>query len=110
MPTQVLEHTDKVSRKPYSTRALSRYIVVDGELIKACAATDEEFYHYAYGLLEQFYEEEKLEDENIVEWRYRETFDLDWSDDENRVAAFNQFNSMNRARRTCKLPLIALFA
>jgi hypothetical protein len=107
MPTQSIEN---VSRKLYTSTALSRYIVVDGQLIKAGKATDEEFYCYVYSLLEQFYAEEMKEEKEIIEWRYRETFDIDWSDDDNRVAAINEFNGMNRARRTCRLPLIPLFA
>ncbi len=112
MTTQsIAPKQESVSRKPYSSRALSRYIVVDGQLIRAYAATDEEFYWYVYDLLHQFYEEELKEDEEIVELRYMETFNKwDWSNDEDRVRAINEFNRMNRARRTCKLPLIALFA
>ncbi len=120
MPTQVLKRqtkpTESVSRKPYGSRALSRYIFIDGLPVRVYDATDEEFYHYVYDLLQQFYEEELKEeeglkdDEKIFELRYRETFNLDWSNEENRVAAINQFNAINRARRTCRLPLIALFA
>ncbi len=107
MPTQSL--APNVSKKPFTSTALSRYIVIDGEAIKAGVATDEEFYHWVYDLLEKFYEEEAKEDEDIVELRYRETFNLDWSQDENRVKAINQFNAMNRARRSCRLPVISLF-
>lgn len=107
MPTQSL--APNVSKKPFTSTALSRYIVIDGEAVRAGDATDEEFYYYIYGLLEQFYEEELRDDPEIVELRYRETFDLDWEEDENRVKAINEFNRMNRARRTCKLPLIPLF-
>lgn len=98
-----------VSKKQDTSTALSRYIVIDGEMIKAGDATIEEFYCWVYGQLEQFCEEEMRDDPDIVEMRYLETFDLDWSDEENRVAAINQFNAMNRARRTCGLPVIALF-
>ena len=103
------KQAESVPKKPFTSRALSRYIVVDGQLIRAYDATDEEFYYYVYNLLEKFYEEELRDDPEIVEWRYRETFDLDWEEDENRVAAINQFNAMNRARRTCRLPVISLF-
>jgi hypothetical protein len=107
---QQIKPTEKVSRKPYSSRVLSRYIVIDGQSIRAHAATDEEFYYYVYGLLGQFYAEEMREDAEVVELWYRGAFDLDWSSDENRVTALNQLNAMNRARRACGLPLIALFA
>lgn len=111
MSTQELAvKQEKVSKKPYTSLVLSRYIMVDGQFIKAYDATDEEFYFFVYGLLEQFYDEELKEDTEIVELIYKETFNLDWSDDENRIKVFNEFNRMNRARRTCKLPLISLFA
>lgn len=99
-----------VSRKPYTSVALLRYIIIDGIIVRAGEATDEEFYHWVYSLLEQFYEEELRDDPEIVELRYRKTFDKwNWSNDEDRVAAINEFNAMNRARRTCRLPVIALF-
>lgn len=96
---------EKVSKK----LVLSRYIIIDGVIVRASEATDEEFYHWVYSLLEQFYEEEMRDDPEIVELRYRETFDLDWSEEEHRVNAINQFNAMNLARRMCRLPVIALF-
>lgn len=98
-----------VSRKQYTSTALLRYIVIDGEMIKAGDATNEEFYHYVYGLLHQFCEEELRDDAEIVELRYLQSFDLDWNKGEHRVAAINEFNAMNRARRICGLPVIALF-
>lgn len=100
-----------VSRKRYTSIALLRYIVIDGQLVRARDATDEEFYHYVYDLLYQFFEEELKTDKNIVELRYMKTFnEWDWSNGEDRIKAINEFNAMNRARRTCGLPVIALFA
>ena len=111
MSTQeIIVKRERISNKPYTSRVLSKYIMIDGLPVRVYDASDEEFYHYVYGLLEQFFEEEMKEDEDVVELRYREMFDLDWSIDENRVAAINEFNGMNRARRTCRLPLIPLFA
>lgn len=103
------EQKATVSRNRYTSVALSRYIIIDGVMVRAGDATNEEFYHWVYGQLEKFYEEELRDDAEIVELRYRETFDLDWSEDEHRVAAINQFNAMNLARRMCRLPVIALF-
>lgn len=94
MPTQVIARKQEcASRKPYGSRVLSRYIVIDGQPIRAHAATDEEFYYYVYGLLGQFYAEEMRENKGIVELWYRGVFDLDWSNDENRGTALNQLIS-----------------
>lgn len=97
--------------KRVASVVLSHYIVIDREMVKAGDATDEEFGYYVYHLLEQFFEEELKEDEDIAERRYYETFNLlDWAKDEDRVKAIYELNGMNRARRTCGLPVIALFA
>jgi len=84
---------------------LDRQIEVDGEIVTVRDATNEQFYYYIYGILEQMYRNAAR-----LEIRYKKTFDKNWSKQHERVNALGDLDTMNRTRKNNKMPMVALFA
>ena len=94
-----------VSPAKFDTEALGKIIHVDGRVTSVYLATTEEFYGYVYEWLILHYDGSA----ERTETRYLETFDLDWSDRQNRITALNELEALNEIRRANGREWLPLF-